>query len=71
MISRTMGWFNWFAKDESREVNDKEEIVLTGTNNLITTEHVQHLQYISFGIGLLCIIFVVGGIFIKVVHQGL
>lgn len=55
-----MGFLDFLSREESPEVTEEEKIIITGNNNLVSTEHTQQLQFISVGIGILCIILLSG-----------
>lgn len=53
----------WFSKETSPEIKTTEVINISGNNNHIATEHLNHLQNISIAITVVAILLVIGALF--------
>lgn len=61
-----MGFFDWFAKENSPSVEESENIIIEGSNNVVGTQHLAHLENINLGVSVIAVILVLGIVFFSI-----
>lgn len=58
-----MGFFDWFKTENSPSIEENEKIIVEGNNNVVGTQHLEHLQSINVTLSIIAIILVGGVVF--------